>query len=84
MRTQNVHIVRLVILTAFLMLHVTTHAEVWKQYNVITKHYFSISASGGYYSLLENIPMFQQKVADQEYWALTTRCATTVSGSLWE
>lgn len=56
MRTQNVHIVRLVILTAFLMLHVTTHAEVWKQYNVITKHYFSISASGGYYSLLENIP----------------------------
>lgn len=31
-------------------------AEVWKMYNVISKHYFSISAGGGYYSLAENIP----------------------------
>ena len=28
----------------------------WKMYNVTTKHYFSVSAGGGYYSLMENIP----------------------------
>ena len=30
--------------------------QVWKLRNVIDKHYFSLSASGGYYSLLENLP----------------------------
>ncbi len=29
--------------------------QVWKMNNVIDKHYLSLSASGGYYSLLENI-----------------------------
>lgn len=41
---------------AIILVHGTALAEVWKQYNVNTKHYFSISASGGYYSLAENIP----------------------------
>lgn len=43
---------------AVLLLLITTpvRAEVWKLYNVYTKHYFSISAGGGYYSLVENIP----------------------------
>lgn len=39
-----------------LCLSFPVRAEVWKQYNVISKHYFSIAATGGYYSLLENIP----------------------------
>lgn len=33
----------------------------WKLNNVIDKHYFSLSASGGYYSLLENIPEITTK-----------------------
>ena len=40
----------------FLYASAPAQAEVWKQYNVISKHYFSLSASGGYYSLQENIP----------------------------
>lgn len=31
----------------------------WKMYNVNTKHYFSVAAGVGYYSLLENIPEIQ-------------------------
>ena len=36
-------------------------AEVWKLYNVYTKHYFAVSAGGGYFSLLENIPEVSTK-----------------------
>ena len=38
-----------------LLLAGSVHAEVWKQYNVLTKHYLSLSGSIGYYSLLENM-----------------------------
>lgn len=31
-------------------------AEVWKMYNVLTKHYLALSGELGYYSLLENVP----------------------------
>ena len=33
----------------------TAQAEVWKQFNVLTKHYLSLSGEVGYYSLLENM-----------------------------
>lgn len=34
----------------------TAQAEVWKQFNVLTKHYLSLTGEVGYYSLLENLP----------------------------
>jgi hypothetical protein len=33
----------------------SAHAEVWRQINVLTKHYLSLSGEVGYYSLLENM-----------------------------
>ena len=33
----------------------TAQAEVWKQINVLTKHYLSLNGNIGYYSLLENM-----------------------------
>ncbi|MBQ9295685.1 MAG: hypothetical protein IJ204_00640 [Paludibacteraceae bacterium] len=53
MRISPIHITTCLLL---IIASLPLRAEVWKQYNVITKHYFSISAGGGYYSLLENIP----------------------------
>lgn len=43
------------------MMTQSVHAQVWKMYNVNTKHYFSISAGGGYYSLYENIPEIETR-----------------------
>ena len=54
MRKKNNYIVLSLVLTLAIVQNV--HAEVWKMYNVNTKHYFSVSAGGGYYSLLEDIP----------------------------
>ena len=39
----------------------TVSAEVWKQKNVLSKHYLSLSGSVGYYSLLEDIPDVQTR-----------------------
>ena len=54
MRTKGVHMVSMLVVA--LLTIQSVHAEVWKMYNVNTKHYFSVSAGGGYYSLFENIP----------------------------
>ena len=59
MQREKVHILLLVLLIAGGVLPL--RAEIWKLYNYNTKHYFSLSAGVGYYSLLENIPEVSTK-----------------------
>ena len=53
MRVRGEHITLCLLLLAALPVW---GQQEWKLYNVNYKHYFSVSASGGYFSLLENIP----------------------------
>lgn len=59
MRIAKVNILLFILLLTGGILPV--RGEIWKLYNYNTKHYFSLSAGVGYYSLLENIPEVSTK-----------------------